>query len=74
MTTLTERLFQSPKNIKMKTTIKKLKKDEAEFWLSTRKMRRATWVLQNKRKGMATISSSTSGITKVVSVDTVCYI
>ena len=57
----------------MKTTIKKLK-DEAEFYLSTRRMRRATWVLQNKRKGMATISSSTSGITKVVSVDTVCYI
>ena len=66
-------IFQSPKNIKMKTTIKKLK-DEAEFYLSTRRMRRATWVLQNKRKGMATISSSTSGITKVVSVDTVCYV
>ena len=55
------------------TTIKKLK-DSQEFYLSTRKMRRATWVLQNKRKGMATISSSTSGITKVVSVDTVCYV
>ena len=66
-------IFQSLKNIKMKTTIKKLK-DSQEFYLSTRKMRRATWVLQNKRKGMATISSSTSGITKVVSVDTVCYI
>ena len=57
----------------MKSTIKKLK-DSQEFYLSTRRMRRATWVLQTRRKGRATISSSTSGITKVVSVDTVCYI
>lgn len=55
------------------TTIKKLK-DSQEFWLSTRRMTRVTWVLQNKKKGMATITSSTSGRTRVVDVNTVCYI
>lgn len=56
-----------------KTTIGKLK-DTTEFWLSTRRMRRVVWILQNKTKGKATITSSTSGITRVVSVNMVCYI
>jgi hypothetical protein len=55
------------------TTIGKLK-NGTEFWLSTRRMRRVVWILQNKKKGKASIISNSSGIKKVMELNSVCYI